>query len=177
LSIAQSRLVPIAEVARPHGVQGELRLKLYNSDTPLIVQGKLVTLRAADGPGPSAADRSCRILKVRSVPGALLVLLSGIADRDAADAVRGARILVSRDEFPELDAGEFYACDLEGARVELLTGEIVGSVKSLEKYPTCEVLVVQTPDGKSIELPLVEDVVESIDAKAGLVRVHTSEGL
>ncbi len=167
-------LVAIAEVARPHGVRGELKLKLYNPDTPLIAVGARVVLRKGDDP---KTDRSLRILAVRSATQGLLVQLEGVVDRDAADLCRGAQLLVPREALPALEADEFYAVDVEGARAELLDGTLVGTVKALVSYPTCEVLVVETPAGERIELPLVDDVVAEVDAAAKLVRLKSADPL
>lgn len=177
MSITQTReLVAIAEVARSHGVRGEVRLKVYNPETQLIAKGRKVVLRPASAKDASA-DSPRKILGVREVPQALLVLLEGVTDRDQADALRGTMLLVPRDELPALEEGEFYKVDLEGARAELTDGTLVGTVLRVVSYPSCEVLVVSTADGKTIELPLVDDVVESVDAPARLVRLKTAEGL
>jgi 16S rRNA processing protein RimM len=182
LSITQRRdLIEIAEVARAHGVRGELRLKLHNSETTLIAQGRTISLRRPSDKTPSneasTKDEARRILSVRVVPSSVLIRLEGVTDRDAADALRGARILVPRAELPDLDEGEFYAVDLEGARAELVSGEAVGTVKSLATYPTCEVLVIETTAGQILEVPLVDDVVAEVDAKNRVVRLRSIEGL
>ena len=58
--------------------------------------------------------------------------LAGVDDRDAAEALRGAEVCVrARRASPPLDEGEFYACDLEGARVVLASGEDVGRVSGI----------------------------------------------
>lgn len=168
-----SRLVPIAEIARPHGVKGELRLKLYNEETELLGKGRKVTLTfpaAAAGPRREAAKKT--IVAVRPTEGALLVRLDGVDDRDAAEALRGAAICVERDELPDLEEGEFYAFDLEGARVELVSGDVVGTVSEMRTYPTCNVLAVKLVEGREIEVPLVDDYVALVDAEAHLVKLH-----
>lgn len=175
LSITLERpLVAIAEVARPHGIKGELRLKVYNPETPLIAAGRRMILRTAED---GSRDRTVRLLTVRSTTQAVLVQLEGIVDRDQAEGLRGAKLCVPREELPVLDPGEFYAYDVEGARAELVTGELVGTVKTLVSYPTCEVLVVVTPEGKTLEIPLVDDVVAEVDGARRLVRLKSAEPL
>jgi 16S rRNA processing protein RimM len=177
LSITQTReLVAIAEVARSHGVQGELRLKVYNPETSLLAKGRRVVVRPA-GAKDESRDSARKILGVREVPQALLVKIEGVTERDGADALRGATLLVPREELPALDEGEFYNVDLEGARAELVDGTLVGTVLRIASYPSCDVLVVSTPDGQTLELPLVDDVVDSVDAAARVVKLKSAEGL
>ncbi len=48
----ETRLVALAEVARPHGIAGELRLKVYNLDSDLLRRRPPITLRLPDGIRP-----------------------------------------------------------------------------------------------------------------------------
>jgi len=165
------RLIAVAEVARPHGVRGELRLKLYNEGSHLLSGRLPIRLRLPDG-----SERDATITSARSTTGATLVKISGVDDRDAAIALRGAEVLVARDAFPSLEEGEFYACDLEGAKAVLASGEEIGRVLRLQSYPTCDVLVVERPGG-TIEVPLLDNYVSSVDAEQGVVEIVTLDGL
>ncbi|AUX44060.1 ribosome maturation factor RimM [Sorangium cellulosum] len=168
----ERRYVPVAEIARPHGVQGELRLRLYNEGSDLLLTRPAVKLRLPDG-----AERDAKILGARPVDKALLVRLAGVDDRDAAEALRGAAVCVPRDTFAPLGEGEFYACDVEGARVLTPEGELLGHVKSLQSYPTCDVLVVERKGAGPVEVPLTESFVSSVDVEHQTVQLVTLEGL
>src|SRR5579871_6392653 len=170
--MAGRRLVALAEVARPHGIQGELRLKVYNPDSDLLRRRPPVILRLADG-----TEREASITAARDADKALLVRIAGVSDRNAAEALRGAEVCVPRASLPPPEEGEFYAWDLEGASAVLTSGEPVGQVTELTSYPTCDVLVVARPDGTRIEVPLVETYVARVDAEHALVELHTIEGL
>jgi 16S rRNA processing protein RimM len=166
------RYVPLAEVARPHGVLGELRLTVYNADSDLLLHKPPVRLRLSDG-----SERDARVTSARENNKALLVRLEGVVDRDQAEALRGALVCVARDAFPPLDEGEFYACDVEGAQAKLASGEVVGTVRGLRSYPTCEVLVVERAGGRELEVPLVETFVGSIDVERGEVTLQSLDEL
>jgi 16S rRNA processing protein RimM len=164
------RLVALAEVTRPHGVKGEIRLKLYNRDSDLLLDFPEVVLEYPDG-----ERRAVTVESARRANDAALLQLEGCVDREGAEELRGAKVLVPRESFPEAADGEFYVCDVIGARVMAPDGEI-GVVEEFQSYPTVDALVVRTPRGK-VEIPLVDDVIESLDVEAGVVRVHSSEGL
>ncbi len=163
--------IAVAEIARPHGVRGELRLKIYSGDPALLQRRPPIQIRDADGKVSAG-----RIAATRHADKALLVQLEGIADRDAAERMRGKEILVERKDFAPLEEDEFYACDIEGARAELVTGEVVGTVTGLGSYPTCDVLLIDR-DGARIEVPILPHFVESIDAAAKVVKLVTLDGL
>jgi 16S rRNA processing protein RimM len=170
---SERRYVPLAAVARPHGVIGEMRLKVYNADSDLLLRKPAVRLRM-----PGGEEREIRITSARTMNKAVLVRFEGVEGRDAAETMRGAELCVPRDTFPPLEEGEFYVCDVEGARAELTTGEEIGRVVEMRSYPTCSVLVVaRTEEKGEIEVPLVDSYIEAVDVAAGVVRLRTIENL
>lgn len=165
------RLVPIAEVQRPHGVTGELRVRLYNEASDLLLQKPQVVLRLADG-----SERTVRLAAVRPNNQVLLVRFEGVVDRNGADALRGAIVSVPRELLPPPEEGEVYLCDLEGARV--VEGEReIGKVVGIRNFPTCDALVVARPDGTSIEVPVLPAFVVSADPEQGIVEITGTEAL
>lgn len=171
--MSDRRYVPVAEVARPHGVRGELRLRLWNPSSDLLLRRPPIRLRMPDG-----TTREASIKRARAANKGILVELAGVDDRDAAEALRGADVLVPRDVFPEASSGEFYVCDLEGAKAVLAaTGEEIGRVTAVQSYPTCDALVIARGDGGTIEVPLVEAFVASVDVAGAVVQIVTLDGI
>ena len=165
--------VPLAEVARPHGVRGEIRLKLFNEDSEVLLDRDEVLVRLPDG-----EEHEVSVDRARRADGAILMKLYSIDDRDRAAELRGALLCARRGSFPELDKGEFYVCDVLGARVVFLTGEELGTVRELFHFPASDVLVVRASDGgKDWEVPLMAMFVQEVDVLAGVVRVVTLDGL
>ena len=97
----------------PHGVRGELRLRLYNRDSDLLLEQDEVLLRFPDG-----EEQEVSVDGARRADDAILMRLHSVDDRDRAEELRGGDRLrpPGRISGP-LAEGEFYACDIEGARV------------------------------------------------------------
>jgi 16S rRNA processing protein RimM len=174
--IAKDAWVPLAEVARPHGVKGELRLKLFNEDSQLLLSLDEVLLRLKTG-----VEHEVSVDRARRADDAILMTLHSVDNRDKADELRGALVCARRKDFPPLGEGEFYHCDIIGADVRLREGEelrALGTVRELKTYPTIDVLVVSAKDGgHDWEVPLIEAYVEKIDSEAREVTLATLEGL
>jgi 16S rRNA processing protein RimM len=174
--LADDAWVPLAEVARPHGVRGELRLRLYNSDSDLLLDQEEILIRFPDGD-----EQEVSVDAARRADDAILMKLHSVDDRDRAEEMRGVVICVRRGAFPPAEAGEFYACDIEGARVVIEEdGETreLGKVTAMRPYPSMDVLEVAAADGGAAwEVPLVEAVVRSVDIEAGLVTIFTMVGV
>ncbi|MEO8877911.1 MAG: ribosome maturation factor RimM [Polyangiaceae bacterium] len=164
--------VPLAEIARSHGVKGELRLKLYNSDSDLLLDADEILLRLPDG-----EEQEVSVDGARRANDAILMRLHAINDRDKADELRTAKICLRRSEFPKLEDGEFYFCDAIGCKAYF--GEtLLGEVKEILSYPSVSVVVLHSFDGGGDwEVPLTDAFISSVDVEAGRVEIATMEGL
>src|SRR4051812_16321360 len=91
------RFVPVAEVARAHGIRGEVRLKLYHEESDIFAQKPTIRLRTPEG-----EERFVEIDLARNTNNGLLVKFIGTNDRNDAEALRGCILSVPRDEFPAL---------------------------------------------------------------------------
>lgn len=169
--MAADEYVAVAEVARPHGVRGELRLKVYNLESDLLLRRPRFRLCMPDG-----QQRELEFRMVRRVPGALLVRLPGVDDREAAEAMRGAKVEVSRAEFGDIAEDEYFVCDLEGCEVRL-DGKVIGVVHHVASYPTCDALVISRKAERRLEVPMQQDFIRSVDTAAGFIELHTIDGL
>ena len=100
-----------------------------------------------------------------------------LADRTAAEAVRGIRLLtdVPTAQVPT-DDDEFYDRQLVGLLARLASGEEVGRVTSVLHLPSQDVLEIQTPTGVRL-VPFVEALVPEVDLAAGSVTIADVEGL
>jgi 16S rRNA processing protein RimM len=164
--------VALADVMRPHGVAGELRLRMYNADSDVLVSADEVLVR--DGAG---GERVMVVQWMRPADhGHLLAKLEGVDDRDDADAFRTSVVCAKRSAFAPLEEGEFYACDLVGARLVGPEGDL-GVVEELRTYPSTDVLLVRPePASKlgTVEIPLVDDYVDSVDVERKVVLVRSA---
>jgi 16S rRNA processing protein RimM len=158
-------------------VRGEVRLKLYNRESDLLLDLDEVLLRFPDG-----EEQEVSVDGARRANDAVLMKLYSVDDRDRADELRGAVVCGRRSDFPPPEPGEFYACDVEGALVVVDDGQNprrdVGRVRAVKSYPAAQVLEVEVRDGGAVfEVPLVEGVVAKVDIEGSMVILATLEGV
>ncbi len=164
--------VPLAEIARPHGVRGEVRLKLFNTASNVLLEQDEVLVRLGNG-----EEHEVSVEAARRADDAILMKLYSVDDRDRADELRGAHVCVRRRDFPPLEEGEFYTVDIVGAEVRL-GAERLGEVTEIMSYPTLEAIIVRPDDGKGAwEIPLIETYVGKVDPVARVVEVLTLDEL
>lgn len=167
---AADELVELAAVIRAHGLGGMLLLKPFNPDSALLYELKQVILRAPDG-----THRTMKVLAAREHSGQILCSLEGVADRDAAEALRGSTMCVTRADLPEPDEGEHYLMDLVGLDVQDEAGKSIGVVEEVLEYPSAVCLKVVS-DGAVWEVPHLERYLLEVDFDARIIRVaHLDE--
>lgn len=160
--------VPLAEVARPHGVKGELRLRLFNATSDVLLGQDEVLVRMAEG-----EEHEVSVERARRADDAILIKLFSVDDRNRAEELRGAQICVRRRDFPEADPDEFYAIDVVGSEARL-GGERIGVVAELVTYPSIEVFLIHADDGKGDwEVPLTEMFIGRVDVANKVVELVT----
>lgn len=171
---APADLLSIGRVSRAHGLRGELRVELHFSGSDALDQVDEVWLsEAADSP---AAARRYAIEAARPVPKAYLVKLEGVSDRNAAEALQKRSVWVSRSALPASDDSEYYLVDLIGAKVVGPEGEI-GTVVEIATHPSVDAVVIQTPDGRTLEQALVPDWIARVSVTEKLIELTTLDGL
>jgi 16S rRNA processing protein RimM len=164
----------VGRVRKPHGLHGELVVDLF-SDEPeaVFAAGRRLSLGNADAV-PGGVDHL--VARGRPFKDTWLVTLAGIADRNAAESLRGAHLLVPLDELTPLADDEVFIHDLPGMKVVHVNGTAVGSVDQVTTLPHGLLLEVRTPVGVS-SVPFVEPIVVSVDREARTITIDPPEGL
>jgi 16S rRNA processing protein RimM len=160
-------MVVLGRLADPYGIRGWLRLHV-SADDPLAWAEMPVWWMAREGePWQEVGLKS---LKVHGH--GVVVLLEGVDDRTAAEALKGVLVGAPRDALPKTEEGEYYWADLIGLEVRNSADEHLGKVAGLLETGANDVLRVVAADGVERLLPFVAAVVLAVDKEAGLIRVE-----
>jgi 16S rRNA processing protein RimM len=119
-----SDLVPCGHIMGAYGVHGWVRIRPYSGDAGALRSARIWWL---DKPEVHEIER----LQVKLHSGDVVAQLQGIVGRDAAEAMKGTVVSISRSRFPALDDGEYYWSDLTGLQVVNLQGVLLGVVTGL----------------------------------------------
>lgn len=165
--------VEVARIVDAWGIKGGLKVVPYASKPEALFSSKRwfvqppeqrVVPKAAGG--ASAYPRLLRVVSAKSHGDAVVAMVHDVADRNGAEALKGARIFVSRSSFPTADEGEYYWVDLLGLDVVNRAGEALGQVADLLDTGAHSVLKLTfESDGKAQErlIPFVEAYIDQVD--------------
>ena len=98
-------------------------------------------------------------LTLTSLRGGTVARFAEIADRTAAEALRGTYLTVARDDLPPLEEGEYYHADLLGLPVVTPDGAAIGTVVEVENFGAGDVIEVERLDGKRFMAPMRPEAV------------------
>jgi 16S rRNA processing protein RimM len=169
----------VGRVVKAHGISGELVVEVHTDDPAArFASGTTLRARQSRGNGP---ERSYVVADVREHGGRLLVRLTGVDDRDAADALRGSLFVVDSDDLPPIDEPDtYYDHQLEGLHVRTTTGQDVGIVADVLHTAAGELLAVRRGDAsemREVLLPFVSAIVTSVSLDGRTVEIDPPDGL
>ena len=149
------RRIALAAVAGAHGVKGEVRLKLFAESAQslaahphLLVGGIPRKLQSIRDGGKMAVAR-----------------FEGVADRTAAEALRGQLVEIDRSALPPLEAGEYYHSDMIGLPCQDFAGEPIGTVVGVENFGAGDLLEVELANGKRSLIPFRAGIADMVEGR------------
>jgi len=149
----------VGAIAGAFGVRGEVRLKSFCAEPEAI---------GGYGPLIDEAGRAFEIRITRAVKGGFAARLSGVATRDAAEALKGTQLHAPRDRLPALPDDEFYHADLIGLTVVDTGGAVLGRISAIHDHGAGDILEIRGPRGEVL-LPFTRAAVPTVDIAAGRV--------
>jgi 16S rRNA processing protein RimM len=161
-------LVCLGALAGAWGVQGAVRLKSFCAEPADIAS--YAPLLTADG-------RSFEVKILRPLAGAFAAELTGVRDREAAEALKGIRLYAPRDRLPALPDDEFYHADLIGLAVVDAGGAAIGRIKAVLDHGAGDILEIARPGAADLLVPFTRSAVPTVDLAARRVVIDPPDGL
>lgn len=167
--------IEVGRVADAWGIKGWFKVLPYSAEPEALLAAKQWFLLPAErGAKTFTGVNRLAIAESRTHADTVVATAHGVADRNAAEALRGARIFISRTSFPTAATDEYYWVDLIGLDVVNREGVPLGTVKELLSTGAQTVLVLnQTLDGTTVErmIPFVAVYIDQVDLAARLIKV------
>lgn len=166
---ASDKRVCVGVVAGAHGVRGAVRIKSFTAEPKDVA-----------GYGPLEDEGGGQHFTLRLVgaaKGVVIGWLSGVTDRDHAEALRGLTLYLPRDALPPTEAEEFYHADLIGLEAVLGDGTPLGQVKAVHDFGAGDTLEITRSEGPPAMVPFTRAVVPVVDLDAGRLVVAPPPGL
>ena len=168
-------LIIVGRVRKAHGIRGDLVVEpLTDEPDAIFAPGRRVIAGTASG-DPSKDRRELHVSASNPFKGGYIVHFDEIVVREIADTWRGRYLLLPASELQPIGDDQVYVHELPGMRVELESGELVGTVIEIYELPQGLTLDVKRETG-SVLIPY-DRIVTSLDREARVMRIDPPDGL
>ena len=164
----EDELIVVGSIAKTHGVKGEVTIQI-DSDNPDRFEPP-ARFHTAHPRFPLLVLRSSR-----PGPNGLIAEFAGITSIELAEELRGHELMIRQRDRRPLTHGEFWPDDLVGLTARIGAVD-VGTVTAVTLGSQTRITI-RAEDGRSIEVPFVDQIVSEINLKLGWVSLDPPEGL
>ncbi|MDR6214550.1 ribosome maturation factor RimM [Paracidovorax wautersii] len=160
--------VEVGRIADAWGVKGWFKVLPYSTAPEALFSSKRWYLLPSEKGAKSffAGPVLLAVRQAREHSDSVVASAQGVDDRDAAEALKGARVFVPRSSFPTAAEDEYYWVDLIGLAVVNREGVALGAVRELlATGPQTTLVLAYEQDGKAAErlIPFVSAFVDKVD--------------
>lgn len=117
------------------------------------------------------------IERVRYIKNTVIIKLKGVDDRNMSEALKEEYLYVFKKDAPPLELDSYYIHDLIGLRAENEDGKMLGHLSDVIQNSAQDIYEVETPEGKKILIPAVEEFIREIDLEKGKMRIKLIPGM
>ncbi len=157
-------MVIMGKIVAAQGIQGWVKVQTFTEYLDSLLDYDVWYA------GNEAAWKPTKVLGAKVHGKVVIAKLEGVADRTAAEKLKGQLIAIPRAELPQQDEDEYYWTDLIGMTVRNLQDEVLGSVENLLETGANDVLVVQGEHGQLL-IPFIASVAQEVDLASKIIRV------
>lgn len=174
--------VEVGRIVDAWGLKGWVKVQPFSADPQVLFSSRRWFLKPSEKAGPMASvtpaftfPSTLKIIQIKEHGEVVVALATEVSDRNAAEALRGARVFIGRSTFPKAGKDEFYWLDLIGLEVINRQGDPLGGVVGLIDTGPHSVLRVAPAGSTNLEserlIPFVAAYVDSVSLEQRLITV------
>jgi 16S rRNA processing protein RimM len=157
-----ARKLAVAQVVKPQGIKGEVKLKSLGDDAYGLTEVDEVYLS-------ENSEKSVKVTKVWIYKDNAFMALEGVTDRNQAETLRGKTLYVKMPKEYELEEGQYFVADLIGCAITDESGKKLGTLKDIMQHGAADVYVVEGE--RNFMMPSLKKVIMHTDIKAKTITV------
>ncbi|MFH1864786.1 MAG: ribosome maturation factor RimM [Candidatus Eisenbacteria bacterium] len=158
-------------ITRPHGIKGEVVVDLARDLLEVVTES--LELRVT---GRGGGESILTVERARDHKARKIVKFEDVETVEDANALRGSTVWLTREQIGPLAEDRWFVADIVGIDVYTDEDEYLGKLAEVMHMPANDVYVVRDGE-KEILLPVIDEVVKSVDLDSGRMVIHLMEGL
>lgn len=167
----EPQMVMVGEIVRPHGLAGAVKVRATTDDPQRFSLLEEVKLQR-DG----RALGEFRVERVQIGNAEVFVKFQGVDDRNQAETLRGAGLMIPREARVPAPADQYYHFEIIGLPAYTAAGELLGEIVNIEAFPAHDVWVIRRGDRERL-VPAVKAFIKDVDVQNRRVVIAPIPGL
>ncbi len=167
----ENNLIEVGKIVNTHGLRGDVKVVAWMDYPEDFEQLTTVYIKTR------TELKKLTVKNVKYQKNNLIVGFNELKDINEAEPFKNSVLYADRDELGELPDGVHYIVDLIGLDVVNEEGEKIGVLADVFNTGANDIYDVKREGKKNLLLPVIDDVVKSIDIENGVITVHVMEGL
>lgn len=167
----ENNLIEVGKIVNTHGLRGDVKVIAWMDYPEDFEQLTTVYIKTR------TEMKKLTVKNVKYQKNNLIVSFDELKDINEAEPFKNSVLYADRDELGELPEGVHYIVDLIGLDVVNEDGEKIGVLADVFNTGANDIYDVKREGKKNLLLPVIDDVVKSIDTENGVITVHVMEGL
>lgn len=164
-------LLEVGKIVNTHGLRGEVKVVPWTDYPEVFEDIEYVYIKRRN------ESERLNIKGIKYQKNNLIIKFEEIKDIDEAQKYKNQVIYAEREMLGELPEGVYYIADLIGLEVVTDEGEKIGVIADVFNTGSNDIYDVKREGKKNLLLPVIDEVVLSIDIDSKKVTVHMMEGL
>ena len=167
--------VVLGRIVGAHGLGGQLRVRYFGAAPDNLMRLEAALLVESEDETDAESFEVTKVVAGRREE--VRMTLSGVADRESAERLRGKLVTATASQLEALPEGEYYSYELIGCRVEGADGLPIGTVREVWATGAVDVLVVEDAQGVQQLIPAMESQLREVDIEARRIVIEILPGL
>ena len=166
----RTQVFEVGQIVNTHALAGALKVTPWTDNADDFERFGYVYV------GAHGEENKRKITGVKYMKNGIILSLEGVDNVNDAEKLKTKVLYADRAQLGEPEAG-YYICDLIGVRVITDADEELGTISDVIATGSNDVYVVSKPGARDLLLPVIPEVVLSLDIDEEVARVHLIEGL
>lgn len=161
----------VGAITQTHGIKGEVKVFPTTDNPNRFKRLKQVIVEYG---------KKREILEIESVKffkQFVILKFKGYDSINDIEIMKGAKLLVDRENAVRLRKDEYFVADLIGLKVVTDEGEDFGELKDVLETGANDVYIIERADGTEVLVPAIKECILAVDMEAGQITIHVMEGL
>ncbi len=163
--------IAVGYVEKAHGIRGKVKVRPLTDDPQRFHNLKTIILESPEGHRDEKEIVRC-VVRGENI----YLRLKGVHSREEAQQLKGATILIRREECRALKDDEFFYFEVIGLPVKTVNGDVLGYVEDVWELPANDVFIVKKGE-KEYLIPVIKQVIKKLDTRKGEIIIEPLQGL